>query len=108
MLPADEALWTYQSRFVRTARPDQDGRFQMQGLPPFDRYLAVPVQGLEDGQAGDPEFLNRIRSQGVSFSLNEGEARLTSIEVQLAAVGHQISALSALGFRPSQVRAEPC
>jgi hypothetical protein len=74
VLPGDETLWTYQSRFVRTARPDQDGRFQIQGLPPFDRYLAVPVQALEDGQAGDPEFLARIRSLGVSFSLSEGEA----------------------------------
>ena len=75
VLPVDEALWTYQSRFVRTARPDQDGRFQMQGLPPYERYLAVTVQGLEDGQAGDPEFLARIRAQGVSFSLNDGETR---------------------------------
>ncbi len=75
VLPADETLWTYQSRFVRTARPDQDGRFQIQGLPPYERYLAVPVQALEDGQAGDPEYLSRIRAQGVSFSLNDGETK---------------------------------
>jgi hypothetical protein len=75
ILPADESLWTYQSRFVRTARPDQSGQFQIQGLPPYERYLAVPVQGLEDGQAGDAEYLLRIRAQGTSFSLGEGETK---------------------------------
>lgn len=79
ILPSDEALWMYQSRFVRTARPDQDGQFQILGLPAYDRYLAVPVQGLEDGQAGDPEFLARIRSLGTSFSLNEGDARVVDL-----------------------------
>jgi hypothetical protein len=75
ILPSDDGLWMYQSRFVRTARPDQSGQFQIQGLPPYDRYLAVPVQALENGQAGDPEFLARIRSLGTSFSLGEGETR---------------------------------
>ena len=75
ILPDDEKLWMYQSRFVHAARPDQDGRFQVNGLPAYERYLAVAVQGLEDGQAGDPEYLARIRPQGVSFSLNEGETK---------------------------------
>lgn len=75
IFPADEARWTYQSRFVRAARPDQEGRFQIRGLPPYDRYLAVAVQGLEDGQAGDPEFLRRIRDQGTDFTLGDGEMR---------------------------------
>jgi Carboxypeptidase regulatory-like domain len=72
---ADETRWTYQSRFVRTARPDQDGRFQIRGLPPSERYLALAVQGLEDGQAGDPEFLASVRDRAVSVSLNDGEIR---------------------------------
>ena len=72
---ADDARWTYQSRFVRTARPDQDGRFQIRGLPPAEKYLAVAVQGLEDGQAGDPEFLASVRDRAVSVSLNDGETR---------------------------------
>jgi hypothetical protein len=83
VLPADESLWTYQSRFIRTARPDQDGRFEIQGLPPYERYRAVPVQALEDGQAGDPEFLARIREQGTTFSLNEGETR--ALDLRFAA-----------------------
>jgi hypothetical protein len=79
VFPVDEALWTYQSRFVRTARPDQGGQFQVLGLPAYERYLAVPVQALEDGQAGDPEFLARIRPLATSFSLNDGESRVVNL-----------------------------
>ena len=75
VFPADESRWTYLSRFIRTARPDQDGQFQMNGLPALDRYLAFAVQGLEDGQANDPEFLASIREKATSFSLSEGETR---------------------------------
>jgi carboxypeptidase family protein len=75
VFPAEEARWSYQSRFVKTARPGQDGQYQMSGLPPYDRYLVVPVQGLEDGQAGDPDFLASIKNQGIDLSLNEGETR---------------------------------
>ena len=79
VFPADEARWTYQSRFVKTARPGQDGQYQMSGLPPYDRYLVVPVQGLEDGQAGDPDFLATIKTQGTDFSLNDGETRAVDL-----------------------------
>jgi protocatechuate 3,4-dioxygenase beta subunit len=68
---ADDSRWTYQSRFVRTARPDQEGRFQIRGLPASEKYLAIAVQGLEDGQAGDPEFLASVRERAASFSFSD-------------------------------------
>ena len=79
VFPADESRWTYQSRFVRTVRPGQDGTYQVTGLPPYDRYLAVPIQGLEDGQAGDADFLATIRNQGADFSLTDGETRAVDL-----------------------------
>jgi hypothetical protein len=75
IFPADETMWMFQSRFIRAARPDQEGRYEIQGLPPSDGYLAIAVQGLEDGQAGDPEFLASIREQAARFTLGEGETR---------------------------------
>ncbi len=75
IFPADEERWVYQSRFIRAARPDQDGRYQISGLPPSDDYLAIAVQGLEEGQAGDPEFLATLRAHAARFSLGEGETR---------------------------------
>lgn len=80
--PADERLWTYQSRFVKAARPDQDGRYRMTALPGPASYLIVAVQGLEDGQAGDPEFLASIKELGAKVEIGEGESK--SIDVKLA------------------------
>jgi Carboxypeptidase regulatory-like domain len=75
IFPAEPERWVYESRFVRAVRPDQDGRYQIRGLPPSDDYLAIAVQGLEEGQAGDPEFLATLREHAAKFSLGEGETR---------------------------------
>jgi hypothetical protein len=82
VFPADEKLWTFQSRFIRAARPDQEGRYRMTALPGAQDYLVVAVQGLEDGQAGDPEFLTAIRDSAAKFALGDGEAK--SVDVKLA------------------------
>ncbi len=80
VFPEDERLWTFQSRFVQTARPDQEGRYRIAALPPTDHYLIVAVQGLEDGQAGDPEFLASIKGAAAPFALNEGENKAVDVK----------------------------
>ena len=70
----DASRWTYPSRFVRAARSDEEGRFTIAGLPP-ERYLAVAVDYLEDGESQDPAVLERLRAGAVAFSLAEGERR---------------------------------
>jgi hypothetical protein len=75
VFPADEALWGYQSRYVRTARPDQQGRYQLRGLPPYERYLVAVVQSLEDGQASDPEFLATLKPAARGVSLGPAESK---------------------------------
>ena len=83
VFPADEKLWTYQSRFIKAARPDQDGKYQIPALPASTDYLLVAVQGLEDGQAGDPEFLATIKDLGEKFALGDGETK--AVDVKLSA-----------------------
>ena len=39
---------------------------RIRALPPDDRYLAVAVDYLEEGEAGDPEFLEQIRASATS------------------------------------------
>jgi protocatechuate 3,4-dioxygenase beta subunit len=82
VFPANDKLWTYQSRFIRAARPDQDGQYRIASLPSPEAYLVVAVQGLEDGQAGDPDFLASVRDAATKFELGEGETR--SVDVELA------------------------
>jgi hypothetical protein len=81
VFPNDDKLWTYQSRFIKAARPDQDGRYQVTGLPGPGSYLAVALQGLEDGQAGDPEFLASVKDLGTKFELGEGETKAVDVKL---------------------------
>jgi hypothetical protein len=79
---ANEKLWTFQSRFVKSARPDQDGKYRVTGLPGSESYLVVALQGLEEGQAGDPEFLSTVRQQATRLELGDGESK--AVDVTLA------------------------
>jgi hypothetical protein len=72
--------WTFGSRYVRTARPNQDGRYTLRGMPPHD-YFLVAVKDLEPGQFQDPEFLDSVRGQAVRVSLTEGESKVQDLKV---------------------------
>ncbi len=76
----DSSRWNYMSRFVRTARPSQDGRYSLRGLPPDD-YFVVAVKDIEVGQWQDPEFLESMRSSARRISLGEGEKRAEDLKV---------------------------
>ena len=77
----DAAKWTYPSRYVRTTRADGEGRFQIRGLPPGERYLAVALDYVEDGDQDDPQFLERLRSKATGLSLGDGEQRSLQLDV---------------------------
>jgi hypothetical protein len=72
--------WQYGTRYVRSARPNQDGRYTLRGLPPHDYYI-VAVTEVEPGQTQDPEFLDSLRAQAVRVSLGEGENRVQDLKI---------------------------
>jgi hypothetical protein len=77
----DRELWGPGSRFVRTGRPDQDGRFKISGLP-VGSYYAVAVDYIDPADdATDPEFLDRLRSRAATFSLSEGETKTQDLKL---------------------------
>jgi len=79
--PQDSDRWKdTNSRYIRTGRPDQDGRFKISGLPSGD-YLLIAVDHLNPGEFSDPEFLERVRTKATRFSLTEGETK--SIDLKL-------------------------
>jgi hypothetical protein len=78
----DTLRWPPPSRFVRSAEPDARGAFRIAGLPGGARYLAVAVEGLEEGEADDPDFLNRMKERAVSFPLADGEQRTIGLAVE--------------------------
>jgi hypothetical protein len=81
VFPEDSGRWGTWSRFTRTTAVDERGRFQVNGLPGGARYLAVAVDGMEEGEGDDPDFLNRMRDHAISFPLADGEERLLGLAV---------------------------
>jgi hypothetical protein len=80
IFPSDEKLWGGQSRYIRTARPNQEGAFSLKGLPP-GRYLAVAIDSLENGAQNDPALLERLRPKAKPFSLIEGQAVSLTLDI---------------------------
>jgi hypothetical protein len=76
----DRDKWQPMSRHIRTARPDQDGRFKISGLPAGE-YLAIALDFIEQGQANDPELLERIQDRAMRFSLGENEAKTLDLKL---------------------------
>lgn len=77
---ADEAAkWSDDTRWVRAVRPDQQGKYQIQGLPPGE-YLAVAVDYVEEGSWNDPEYLESLRRHGQRLTLRDAESRTLSIK----------------------------
>lgn len=81
VFPEDPAFWPFPSRRVRTTRVDKDGVFRLRALPPGQRYLAIAVDYLEQGEFQDPEFLQRMKPRGVAITLGDGETK--NIELPL-------------------------
>jgi protocatechuate 3,4-dioxygenase beta subunit len=77
---SDRNKWGYLTRFVRSARPDQDGRFTIRALPPDD-YLVIAVEYLESGQELDPDQLRAWEASATRVSLSEGGTQAVSLKL---------------------------
>jgi len=77
---SDAEKWSEDSRFVRTTRPDQEGRYQIRGLPPGE-YLAVAIDYVEDGLWNDPEYLESIRRYGHKITLGEADTQTVALKL---------------------------
>jgi len=80
IFPEDASKWTWGTRFIRTARPSQDGRYTLRAMPPHD-YLVAVVKNIEQGQWQDPEYLETLREQAVRVSFNEGETKVLDLKI---------------------------
>jgi hypothetical protein len=76
----DPGKWGPHSRFIESARPDQQGRFTIRGLP-AGKYVAIAVGYLEPGDERDPEVLEEWRQRGTLFMLSEGETHALDLKL---------------------------
>jgi hypothetical protein len=68
------------SRYVRTGRAVQDGRFKTTGLPPGE-YFALALESVDPGEITDPEMLDRLEAHASRFALHEGETRTLDLRL---------------------------
>lgn len=80
VFPQDRDKWTPGSRYMRTGRPDQDGRFKLTGLPP-GQYHILALDYVDANEWNDPEFLDRVRSKATPVSINEGETKSADLKI---------------------------
>jgi hypothetical protein len=76
----DSARWGFQSRFIRSARPNQNGRFSIKGLPPDD-YIVVALDYLEPGEESDPEQLEQWKTRGTPVTLGNAETKAVTLKL---------------------------
>jgi hypothetical protein len=76
----DRDKWTPMSRYMRTARPDQDGRYKVIGLPPGE-YRVIALDYIDQNEWNTPEFLDGIRNKATAFTVEEGETK--SVDLKL-------------------------
>jgi hypothetical protein len=76
----DNTRWARWSRFIKTARPDEAGLFRIDGLPP-GRYRIAAVDKVENFQWLDREFLQRLRPDATSLTLQLGQAVTVTLKV---------------------------
>ena len=80
VFPADARRWFEGSRFVKATRPDQQGRYQIKGLPPGD-YMAVALDYTEDGAWNEPEYLESLRPRAANVTLNFAEPQTLALKM---------------------------
>jgi protocatechuate 3,4-dioxygenase beta subunit len=76
----DNRRWGPSSRFIRTARGDQDGRYNVQGLPPED-YRIIAMDAIPEGEWNSPDYLEAVRNLATRFTLAEGESKAMDLRV---------------------------
>jgi hypothetical protein len=80
VFPQDRDKWTPNSRYLKTSRPDQDGRFKVSALPPGEYYV-IALDYVDPNDWNDPQFLDGIRARATRLSINEGETKSLDLRI---------------------------
>jgi hypothetical protein len=77
----DRSHWYRGSRRVLVpTRPGSDGRYEINGLPPGEYYLAV-IRDFHATDYATPEFLDRIAPGAIRVTLGEGEQKVQDVKL---------------------------
>jgi hypothetical protein len=80
----DRTKWFVTSRFLRLARPTQDGSFEVTGLPPGEYYVAAtdPIEGNDvSGDWLKSETLDQLSFRATRVTLTERQRIMTVLRL---------------------------
>jgi protocatechuate 3,4-dioxygenase beta subunit len=77
---SDPERWFESSWFVRAVRPDQQGRYEVKGLPAGE-YLAVALDYVQDRMWNDPEYLESLRRHAQKVTVGDGESQTVPLKL---------------------------
>jgi carboxypeptidase family protein len=77
----DQQKWTLSiNRYLQTARPDQQGRYKINNVPPGE-YYAIAVEYVAQGDWNDPEWLTRASRSATRVTVQEGESKTLDLKL---------------------------
>jgi protocatechuate 3,4-dioxygenase beta subunit len=78
---SDRARWDFQSRFLRLATTDENGRYRIAGLPP-DEYRAIALARVRTGAGWQrPAFLDPLFRDSSRVTLGAGEKATLDLKI---------------------------
>lgn len=79
--PENQDFWRALSRRIMTARPDQNGKYQLRALPAGAYYLAI-IDPAEQGEWFEPSFLQQQVTGARRVTLADGQILTQDFTVQ--------------------------
>jgi protocatechuate 3,4-dioxygenase beta subunit len=77
----DQEKWTLpMNRWMSSARPDQEGRYRVNGLP-AGGYYAIALEYVPTGEWADPDWLESARTRATRFTLDEGGSKTLDLKL---------------------------
>jgi hypothetical protein len=80
VFPGDRSRLRSPSRWTRWVRPDQNGRFTIDDLPPGD-YLAIALDDVDEAEWLNADYLERLRPRATPLTLRPGEPQTITLEL---------------------------
>jgi protocatechuate 3,4-dioxygenase beta subunit len=81
IFPEDQAKWVLpMNRWTGSARPDQEGRYRFNNLPP-GTYNVIAVEYVPTGEWSDPEWLARAAKSATRLTLEEGATKTLDLKL---------------------------
>ena len=80
LFPADADRWFEHSAALRSARPDQQGRWAIKALP-VGEYLAIALDYVDDVAWKDPEYLESLRESAHKITIPDGGTQTLTLKL---------------------------